>query len=61
VHLFPDTYGVSTGLASHVDYDVDPRGARFVMLGAQAGRVAAELGVILNWFEELRRLAPPAP
>jgi hypothetical protein len=43
-----------------VDYDVDPRGTRFVMLGAQGAGAAAELGVVVNWFEELRGLAPPA-
>jgi dipeptidyl aminopeptidase/acylaminoacyl peptidase len=58
VHLFPDSYGASTGLASHVDYDVDPHGTRFVMLGARASGVAAELGVVLNWFEELHALEP---
>jgi hypothetical protein len=28
------------------------------MVGSQEGDAIAELGVTLNWFEELRRLAP---
>jgi Tol biopolymer transport system component len=54
--LFPDTYGAASGRASHVDYDVVPDGSRFVMVGSQEGEATAELGVILNWFEELKRL-----
>ncbi|HSD29713.1 MAG TPA: protein kinase, partial [Vicinamibacteria bacterium] len=58
VALFPDTFGRAPGRTSHVDYDIDPRGSPFVMVGSQEGDAIAELGVTLNWFEELRRLAP---
>ena len=61
VPLFPDVYGAATGRTSHPDYDVEPGGTGFVMLGGREGGATAELGVVLNWFEELRRLSPPAP
>ncbi len=57
--LFRDTYGAATGRASHADYDVHPDGTRFVMVGSQAAGASADLGVVLGWFEELKRLAPP--
>jgi serine/threonine-protein kinase len=58
--LFADSYGAATGRTSHVDYDVHPGGTRFVMVGGQAAGMTIDLGVVLGWFEELRRLAPPA-
>jgi eukaryotic-like serine/threonine-protein kinase len=39
-------------------YDVSPDGRRFLMLKGNGARAAPELVVVLNWFEELRRLAP---
>jgi serine/threonine protein kinase len=57
--LFPDRYGMALGRTSHLDCDIDPDGSRFVMVGSQESESVAELGVILNWFEELKRL--PAP
>jgi hypothetical protein len=59
VPLFPDSFGAATGRTSHVDYDVHPDGVRFVMVGGQAGGMSIDLGVVLGWFGELRRLAPP--
>jgi len=56
VGLFADTFGRAPGRTVHVDYDADPRGSRFVMVGSQ--ETTGELGVILNWFEEVKRLAP---
>jgi Tol biopolymer transport system component len=61
VALFRDTYGAATGRASHGDYDVHPDGTRFVMVGSQAAGASADLGVVLGWFEELKRLAPTEP
>ena len=55
--LFADTYGVASGRTSHVDYDVDPDGTRFVVVGRQLGEGAVEMGVVLNWFDEMKRLA----
>jgi serine/threonine-protein kinase len=57
VALFPDTFGAASGRTSHVDFDVDPDGSRFLMVGSQAGEATGELGVVLNWFDELKRLA----
>ena len=44
--------------AGHVSYDVAPDG-RFLMIAAPEGRAGhqSEIHVVLNWFEELRRLA----
>ena len=53
--LFADSYGAATGRTSHVDYDVDPDGSRFVMVGAGAGP-ALDMNVVLGWFEELKRV-----
>jgi len=44
-------YGSS--LTSRV-YDVSPNGREFLMLQKSEGR-AAQLQVVLNWFEELRQ------
>jgi serine/threonine-protein kinase len=38
-------------------YDVGPDGSRFLMVRA-GNQAATPLVVVLNWFEELRRLAP---
>ena len=46
--------------ASFPFYDVSPDGNRFLMLDpvlSQGG--ATQIHVVLNWFEELRRLVPP--
>jgi dipeptidyl aminopeptidase/acylaminoacyl peptidase len=59
VALFPNRYGMAVGRTSHLDWDIHPDGSRFVMVGSQESESVAELGVILNWFEELKRLPPP--
>jgi serine/threonine-protein kinase len=41
------------------DYDVSPDGQRFLMVkGSEQESAATELNVVLNWSDELRRLAP---
>ena len=44
-------------------YDVSADGQRFLMIKGMSGEAAASSGpplvVVLNWFDELRRLAPP--
>ncbi len=57
--LFPDVYGAASGRMSHPDYDAHPDRTRFVMVGGRSDDMGVELSVILNWFEELDRLAPP--
>jgi serine/threonine protein kinase len=39
-------------------YDVSPDGKRFLMIRRDPGSVPRQLNVILNWFDEVRRLAP---
>ena len=39
-------------------YDVSPDGRRFLMIRRDPGSVPRQLNVILNWFDELRRLVP---
>jgi Tol biopolymer transport system component len=57
--LFPDSYGSAAGRMTHVDYDVHPDGRRFVMVGSQEEQAAVELGVVVHWFEALRRSGSP--
>jgi len=38
-------------------YDVTPDGQRFLMLKQEQTRVG-QINVVLNWFEELKRLVP---
>jgi len=44
-------------------YDVSPDGRRFVMIktggGTEGTAAPASITVVLNWFEELKRLVPP--
>jgi len=53
--------------ASHADppgiqyYDISPDGNRFLMMregDLQAAQAQGQINVVLNWFEELKRLAP---
>jgi serine/threonine-protein kinase len=39
-------------------YDVSPDGQRFLMIKREQDLVPTELIVVLNWFEELKRLVP---
>ena len=41
------------------DYDVSPDGQRFLMLKTtEQAQTSAQINVVLNWFEELKRRAP---
>ena len=40
------------------NYDVMLDGAHFVMIGADEQARSTQINVVLNWFEELRRLVP---
>lgn len=46
-------------------YDVSPDGRRFLMIkqgsGSEQAAAPASLIVVLNWFEELKRLVPSRP
>ena len=56
--LFEGQYEAS--LVSDANYDVSPDGQRFLMLkGSQTEETApTQINVVLNWFEELKRLVP---
>jgi Tol biopolymer transport system component len=41
------------------NYDVTPDGQRFVMIHPEERSAPAQLHVVLNWTEELKRLVPP--
>jgi Tol biopolymer transport system component len=40
------------------NYDISPDGQRFLMIQREQDLVPTELIVVLNWFEELKRLVP---
>ncbi len=56
--LFEGHY--ETGIFSfQANYDVSPDGQRFLMIKpSEQESAATQLNVVLNWSEELRRLAP---
>ncbi len=54
--LFEGSYRRSAGAAA--SYDVTPDGQRFVMVQETEDQEASQINVVLNWFEELKRLAP---
>jgi Tol biopolymer transport system component len=54
--LFEGRYVSTRFLAGYQYYDISPEGQRFLMIKA-VGQ-SAQINVILNWFEELKRLVP---
>jgi serine/threonine-protein kinase len=40
------------------NYDVSPDGSRFLMIRSELGQAPRQINVVLNWFEELKRLVP---
>ena len=56
--LFEARYELSPGTIAY--YDVSPDGQRFLMLKPNGAGEAAptQINVVLNWFEELKRLVP---
>jgi Tol biopolymer transport system component len=51
--------GRSARLFSLASYDVTPDGQRFVMVdGSASAPPTTQLNLVLNWFDELRRLVP---
>ena len=56
--LFEGHYETGFG-AFERDYDVSPDGQKFLMIKAGEQELApTQLNVVLNWSDELRRLAP---
>ncbi len=54
--LFSGDYRVDT--AGHPSYDVSADGQRFLMVQDVRQEALTEIHVVLNWTEELKRLAP---
>jgi len=58
--LFDDVY-MRARFPGHRNYDISKDGGRFLMIkqvDEQPAQVT-HLNVVLNWFEELKRLVPP--
>jgi len=59
VLLFEGHYEVDPFSNDARNYDVSPDGQHFVMIKAEGdSRGTTEIVVVLNWFEELKRLVP---
>jgi hypothetical protein len=58
--LFEGEYEATVFPQIATAYDVTPDGQRFLMVKqiAQPESAPAQINVVLNWFEELRRLVP---
>ncbi len=54
--LFEGTYVSSGYVSGYQYYDMSPDGQRFLMIKAGGGQ--GQINVVLNWFEELKRLVP---
>ncbi len=55
--LFEGSYLSSESDPEFQYYDISPDGQRFLMI-KEAGADQAQIHVVLNWFEELKRLVP---
>jgi len=53
--LFEGSYVTSQYSFTKQYYDISPDGQRFVMIKEQG---ESQINVVLNWFEELKRLVP---
>ncbi len=50
------THSIPAGLQY---YDISPDGARFLMMKeGDIEQEQAQINIVLNWFEELKRLVP---
>ena len=45
-------------VSGRVNYDVSPDGQRFVLVGLGDSEQPAQINIVLNWFDELKRLVP---
>ena len=55
--LFEGLYRTTPIPAGLQYYDISPDGQRFLMIKTAEGSTA-QINVVLNWFEELKRLVP---
>ena len=57
--LFEGSYTVSAINPGFLQYyDISPDGQRFLMIKKDEQMAAGQINVVLNWFEELKRLVP---
>ncbi len=57
--LFEGSYVRFPTLRGFQQYDISPDGRRFLMMKeVERGETQAQINVVLNWFEELKRLVP---
>ncbi len=54
--LFEGSYLVSTIIRGNQYYDISPDGQQFLMI--KRPEAERQINVVLNWFEELKRLVP---
>ena len=54
--LFEGRYDTRVTIGYRANYDVTADGQRFVMIKGEEGQ--GQINVVLNWFEELKRLVP---
>ncbi len=59
IELFEGRYAVDPVGNDMHNYDVAPDGRRFVMIKeSEQESASVQINVVLNWFEELKRLVP---
>jgi len=57
--LFEGRYEANRyGKGGDPHYDVSPDGQQFVMVRRTGVRKSMQMNIVLNWFEELKRLVP---
>ncbi len=55
--LFEGRYVTTRFVPGYQYYDISPDGQRFLMIKEVEGSTT-QINVVLNWFEELKRLVP---
>jgi hypothetical protein len=58
VELFRGRYRLGGQIAGQRSYDVSPDGQRFLMIKPRSAEERREVVIVLNFFEELKRLVP---
>ena len=56
--MFEGRYVSHSGPPGMQYYDIHPDGQRFLMMKEDTAQEQGRINVVLNWFEELKRLVP---
>ncbi len=56
--LFEGRYVSHSSTPGYQYYDISPDGKRFLMMKEEVALEQSRINVVLNWFEELKRLVP---